>query len=327
MRLRARPAVDGSGLTGEGREMRPSVHASILDNDGARFFGPGPQRLLEGVARLGSLSAVSREMSMSYSKANRIIKNAESVLGFPLLTRRIGGADGGSSELTPQGLDFLTRYQDFEAVCEQAAEAAFSTCFEGLLEVPRCACVVLANGRATRFGSQKLLAQLDGKPVLEHTLAALPGGLLDTVVAAAPGPVAELAEAAGYRCVAPAGPDISDSVKAGLGAIGDAAGCLFVCGDQPQLSQADVEALVAAHRTHPTAVVRLAARGRAANPVLWPRDLLSALEGLQGDRGGASLIESRPDIASRVILVEAASPASVADVDTPEQLRRLDTRS
>lgn len=307
--------------------MRPSVHASILDNEGTRFFGPGPERLLEGVARLGSLSAVSREMNMSYSKANRIIKNAESILGFPLLSRRIGGADGGSSELTPQGRDFLDRYQDFEAACERAAETAFSTCFEGLLDVPRCACVVLANGRATRFGSQKLLAQLDGKPMLEHTLAALPERLLDTVVAAAPGPVAQIAEAAGYRCVAPQGPDISDSVKAGLRAVGDAAGCLFVCGDQPQLSQADVEALVAAHRAHPTAVVRLATRGRAANPVLWPQDLFGALKGLQGDRGGASLIESRPDIASRVVLVEAKNPASVADVDTPEQLQRLDARS
>ena len=83
--------------------MRPSIHASLVDGDGTRFFGPGPYRLLEGVDRLGSLSAVAREMGMSYSKANRVVKNAEKACGFPLLARRIGGADGGSSELTPRG--------------------------------------------------------------------------------------------------------------------------------------------------------------------------------------------------------------------------------
>ena len=306
--------------------MRPSVHASIVDGQGTRFFGPGPYRLLEGVDRLGSLSAVSREMGMSYSKANRVIKAAEQACGFPLLARRIGGADGGSSELTPAGADLLARYLAFEQACNEAAQQAFDSCFEGMFGVGRCACVVLANGRSERFGSQKLLADLDGTPVLAHTLAALPAGLLDVVVAAAPGPVADLAESLGFRCVAPAGPDISDSVRAGLSAVGKAGGCLFVCGDQPRLSPDDVRALVACHQTAPGAVVRLAAGGVPKNPVLWPRDLFCALAGIEGDRGGASLIASRPDIASRVVAVEATGPASVADVDTPEQLRRLSAR-
>ncbi len=303
--------------------MRPSVHASLVDGDGARFFGPGPCRLLEGVDRLGSLSAVAREMGMSYSKANRVVKNAEQACGFPLLARRIGGADGGSSELTPRGADLLARYRAFEAACSDAADAAFASCFEGLFGMPRCACVVLANGRSERFGSQKLLADLDGRPVLAHTLAALPEGLLDTVVAAASGPVADLAEGLGLTCVAPNGPDISDSVRAGLSAVGDAAGCLVVCGDQPRLAPGDVFALVACHQANPGAVVRLASRGEPGNPVLWPRDLFGALAGVEGDRGGAALIASRPDVAARVVTVEALGPESVADVDTPEELRRL----
>lgn len=306
--------------------MRPSVHASIVDGDGTRFFGLGPYRLLEGVDRLGSLSAVAREMGMSYSKANRVVKNAEQACGFPLLARRIGGADGGSSELTPRGSDLLARYRAFEASCAAAADAAFASCFEGLFDVPRCGCVVLANGRSERFGSQKLLAELDGEPVLAHTLAALPDGLLDVVVAAAPGPVAELAEGLGFTCVAPDGPDISDSVRAGLSAVGGAAGCLFVCGDQPRLTPGDVEALVGCHQTHPGAVVRLSLGGEPGNPVLWPRDLFGSLAGIEGDRGGASLIDGRPDVAARVVTVEAQGPDSVADVDTPEELRRLGTR-
>ena len=126
--------------------------------------------------------------------------------------------------------------------------------------------------------------------------------------------------------MAPDGPDISDSVRAGLAAVGDAAGCLFVCGDQPRLAPGDVAALVGCHRTHPGAVVRLSLAGEPGNPVLWPSDLFAALASIEGDRGGASLIDGRPDVAARVVTVEAQAPESVADVDTPEELRRLATR-
>lgn len=304
--------------------MEPNVRTA-LSLDGERFFGPGPCRLLEGVERLGSLSAVAREMAMSYSKVNRVVKSAEQALGFPLLERRIGGADGGASRLTAQGADLVRRYRAWERVVLAAADEDFLACFEGVAGVSRCGCVVLANGRSERFGSQKLLADLDGRPVLARTLEHLSAAPVDVVVAAAPGPVADLARKLGFETVAPEGPDLSDSMRAGLKWAAGRGGCLFVQGDQPRLATADVAALVGTHQDYPCAVVRLAWQGRPASPVLWPSRLFDALANVSGDRGGSALLKGDDGLVGLQILVEAASEASVTDVDTPDALERLRT--
>ena len=37
------------------------------------------------------------------------------------------------------------------------------------VEKKTCAAVIMASGTAERFGANKLLAVLDGRPVIEHT--------------------------------------------------------------------------------------------------------------------------------------------------------------
>ena len=54
-------------------------------------------------SQTGSLHKASIKLGMSYSKAMRMLKGAEHERGLSLLDRRIGGADGGGSELTPDG--------------------------------------------------------------------------------------------------------------------------------------------------------------------------------------------------------------------------------
>ena len=47
---------------------------------------------------------------------------------------------------------------------------------------PRLGCVILAAGNARRFGSNKLLTPLGGKPLLEWALEAVPAGAFQQVV-------------------------------------------------------------------------------------------------------------------------------------------------
>ena len=60
------------------------------------MYGPGTQRLLVLVVQTGSLHQAAKQMGMAYSKAWRIVKDAEDHFGFKLLERQIGGVGGGA---------------------------------------------------------------------------------------------------------------------------------------------------------------------------------------------------------------------------------------
>ena len=65
--------------------MKAVTRIVFLDDDGEKFFGEGPARLLRGIQDKGSLRASAHAMEMAYTKALSIIRNAENALGFPLV--------------------------------------------------------------------------------------------------------------------------------------------------------------------------------------------------------------------------------------------------
>ncbi len=93
------------------------------------FFGPGTADLMRRVDRLCSLRLAAQEMGMAYSKAWRILKEAERRLGFRLMERKVGGQDGGGSVLTPQGRDFLQRYLSFQREAYDITDRLFERYF------------------------------------------------------------------------------------------------------------------------------------------------------------------------------------------------------
>lgn len=112
----------GLGVPGprEVNKMKAVTKVIFLDEAGEKFFGEGPCRLLHGVEETGSLRAAALSMGMAYTKALKLVRRAEGVLGFALTTRTAGGRDGGGSSLTPEGKEWLQRY---EAYCDACAEA------------------------------------------------------------------------------------------------------------------------------------------------------------------------------------------------------------
>lgn len=100
--------------------MKAVTRITFFDDNEEKFFGEGPCRLLHAVETTGSLRAAALSMNMAYSKALRILKNAEKALGFPLTERVTGGKNGGGSSLTPEGKEWLKRYEDYRDACVQA---------------------------------------------------------------------------------------------------------------------------------------------------------------------------------------------------------------
>lgn len=91
-----------------------SAHARLTISDNTRdlpgAFGGGCAALLEGVADEGSLNRAAKRMGMAYSKAWRIVREAEAHLDCELLTR--DGARG--SRLTPEGERALKGYRELQ---------------------------------------------------------------------------------------------------------------------------------------------------------------------------------------------------------------------
>ena len=73
-------------------------------------FGRGIVQLLEGVEELGSINRATASMGMAYSKAWRIVNEAEGQLGCKLIER--DGARG--STLTPAGERAIAVYEELQ---------------------------------------------------------------------------------------------------------------------------------------------------------------------------------------------------------------------
>lgn len=109
--------------------MKAKTRIIFVDEQNEKFFGEGPARLLLGIEETGSLRASALSMGMAYSKALKLLKHAEAVLGFPLTTRSIGGKDGGGSALTPQGKEWLNRYEAYRNACIAANQKLYQEYF------------------------------------------------------------------------------------------------------------------------------------------------------------------------------------------------------
>lgn len=92
----------------------------FLDEQDEKFFGEGPCRLLRGVEEQGSLRASAAQMGMAYTKALKLLRRAEAALGFALTERAAGGASGGGSRLTPEGKEWIARYEAYRDACIRA---------------------------------------------------------------------------------------------------------------------------------------------------------------------------------------------------------------
>ena len=185
-------------------------------------------------------------------------------------------------------------------------------------------CVVMASGQGLRFGSNKLMANVLGTPlVLATALSVSP--VYDVVVSTRWADVEALCHSNGIACARHEGTARSQSVRAGLmhGIERGWDGCLFLPGDQPCVSITTFNGLARAfERTGGDRIVRTACDGTAASPVLFPRRLFCSLLQLQGKSGGAPVIAAEAGVGRPAVLVETAA-AELQDVDTKDDLQKV----
>jgi molybdenum cofactor cytidylyltransferase len=185
--------------------------------------------------------------------------------------------------------------------------------------------VVLAAGRGTRFGGDKVVAPWRGTAVVRHVVDRLAcAGLSPIVVVAAPGAdeVRRVLEGTEAQVVENARRDdgLSASLRCGVESL-DANIDAFVValGDQPEIAPAVVAHMVEIWRNSNAAAVVPAYRDGRGNPVLFDDTMRRHLTRLTGDAGARGLLEQ---MGERVVAVPVDADAP-RDVDTRDDLRAL----
>ena len=294
--------------------MKPVTKIIFTDDNGIKFFGEGPLRLLRCVERTGSLRAAAMEMEMAYSKASKLLKQAELNLGFPLTTRSAGGKDGGGSRLTPEGKQWLQQYEAYRDACITSNQALYRQFF------PKIGCVIMASGLGKRFGGNKLMADFLGRPMIQRALDATAGLFARRVVVTRHESVAALCREQNVDVILHDLPNRNDTVRLGLEALGDLDGCMFLPGDQPLLRRETVALLLEHRKVDPDRIIRPVFENSEGSPVLFPAWAFPELKTLPEGRGGGAVIQNHPDAVCRV---SVSDPFELADADTPEMLETL----
>ena len=296
--------------------MKPVTKIQLFDENGEKFFGEGPCRLLEQVEQTGSLRCAAASMEMAYSKALKLVKQAEEALGFPLTQRSVGGRDGGGSTLTPEGREFLHKYEAYRDACVQANRELYANYFPG----KTMGCVILASGLGKRFGGNKLMAEFGGQPMIARILAATDDIFDRRVVVTRHEAVAAYCRARNVEVVLHNLPNRNDTVRLGLEAVGEVDGCMFCPGDQPLLKKETIEALINGWKRESDCIWRPSFEDQPGAPVLFPKWAFSELLTLPEGKGGGFLARKYPE---RVRLHPVRDPYELMDVDTRETLREL----
>lgn len=168
--------------------------------------------------------------------------------------------------------------------------------------------IVLAAGRGTRFRASggtgsKLQADLYGKPVLTHVLAAVEhSGLAVHVV---------------HRAC---GDGMSDSIAEGVRATPTASGWLVLPGDLPLVSGESISRVAAALAHNPVVVPVF--EGRKGHPVGFGRVCFEELAALSGEAGAVSVVR-RYQAEGSALQLAVDDAGILTDIDTLEDLQRL----
>lgn len=187
----------------------------------------------------------------------------------------------------------------------------------------RVAGVVLAAGTSSRFGdANKLLAEVDGAPIVAHATETLLDADLDPVVVVTGHEADAVAAAVDvHDVIVVENPDYatgqSSSVRVGVDALPDDVDAVVVAlGDMPTVDPASVRRLVAAYEAGSGTALAAGVHGERGNPVLFDRQYFPALTALDGDVGARGVLLESADAA----IVETGDPGVRRDVDHPDDL-------
>jgi len=183
--------------------------------------------------------------------------------------------------------------------------------------ISRCGAIILAAGQSRRMGANKLVADLDGKPIIAHVADAIDAAGLPPPIVVLGHDADRIRQALRERSAAfvlaeDHAEGMARSLAAGITAAPAAWDAAIIClGDMPLIPPPLLRQM--ADRGSSASIIIPTFEGRRGNPVLWGRGFFPKLGMLEGDIGARRQFELEGD---RVEMLPWTDDSILRDVDT-----------
>lgn len=193
--------------------------------------------------------------------------------------------------------------------------------------MPKLSCVVLACGCASRFGSNKLLVDLDGKPLILYTLEAIPQSYFDEILV-----ITHYSEiesilkthfSSKFRVIFPpeTNLEMGYTIRFATSLISPKSiGCMYCVGDQPLKKQSSLEKQINLFLKNQDFIVALSFEDKRGNPVIFPKNYFTELSLLKDNESGKTVIKNHID---KLILSPAKYVFELQDIDYVDDFKNI----
>lgn len=190
--------------------------------------------------------------------------------------------------------------------------------------------IILAAGMSSRFKGNKLLARLNGKPLICRVAEAALASRLDRIVAVLGHDSDRVRTILGEHIEDPRLEFLtitdfqegqSRSVVSGLKHLGgDYAGTMYLMGDQPLIDPAIIDDVIATFETSDKDICYPSFNGKRRNPVIFGARFYPQILALSGDTGARDIIDDNP---ADTVSIEYDDEIYFRDVDREIDLQSL----
>lgn len=181
--------------------------------------------------------------------------------------------------------------------------------------------VIMASGLGKRFGSNKLMEPLDGKPLIRWIVETTDELFNKRVVVTRSGDVLALMDQLKVECICHEFPNRNDTIRLGVEAVFEDVDYLFFApSDQPLIKRVTFEELIKRANENPEVILRTCFGETVGMPTGFPKKYFSKLLALPEKMGGGYVISNHP---KDVEYVSATDEYELWDVDTRADFNKV----
>lgn len=119
--------------TNKYNELKLHYKIWFTDQNEKGILGDGKWKILKAIDESGSLTAACEKLGITYRRTWNDLKTIEKQLGFALLEKSRGGAEGGSTSLTPEGKKLIRAFDDFHEKMDVIMQQHFTELKKALI--------------------------------------------------------------------------------------------------------------------------------------------------------------------------------------------------
>ena len=179
-------------------------------------------------------------------------------------------------------------------------------------------CSLMASGQGRRFGENKLLTDLAGKPLIQWALDASAGLFAHRLVVTVHKEIEQLCLSQDIPVLLHPFPDRNDMIRLGMGEISSFIDrCAFLPSDQPMILPETIASLLLCAKNLPDFIWRPCSSDTVGSPVIFPSCFFEELKNLPPKKGGNVIVSRYPNL---VRTLPVSYSEELKDIDTKEEL-------